>query len=169
MKICIYYDSLTGNTKAIAQAIESAVSQDVIYCGKPDKEVEADLYFIGSWTDKGNCSSLIQECLKKLHFKKIAYFGTCGFGGSLDYYESLYQRVTSYIDTSNTIVGHFYSPGKMPESIKDRYVKLLQAHPEDQKLKVNLKNFDEVKTRPNAQDLEDAKHWAQEMIKEALK
>ncbi len=168
MKICIYYDSLTGNTKAIANAIASIAGHDLIYCGKPDEYMEADLYFIGSWTDKGNCSMPIQKLLQNLHSKKIAYFGTCGFGGSQDYYQSLYQRALSYVDASNRILGHFYCPGKMPESIRERYVTLLQAHPDDQKIQVSLKNFDEVKTRPDMQDLENAKNWAKEMIKEAL-
>ena len=56
----------------------------------------------------------------------------------------------------------------MPEAIKDRYVKLLQEHPEDKKLQVSLKNFEEVKTRPNTEDINKAQSWAKEMIKEAL-
>ena len=79
MKICIYYDSITGNTKKIADAIYETCKDEVLYCGKPQKLQEADLYFIGSWTDKGNCSSVIQNLLSSLKNKKIAYFGTCGF------------------------------------------------------------------------------------------
>ena len=44
---------------------------------------------------------------------------------------------------------------------------MLQAHPEDKKLQVSLQNFEDVKDRPNAQDLEDAKTWALKMIQEA--
>lgn len=168
MKICIYYDSITGNTKKIADAIYETCKDEVVYCGKPHKLQEADLYFVGSWTNKGNCSSVIQNLLSSLKNKKIAYFGTCGFGGSSEYYASLYQRAKNQIDASNVILGHFFCPGKMPEAIKDRYVKLLQEHPEDKKLQVSLKNFEEVKTRPNTEDINKAQSWAKEMIKEAL-
>ena len=55
----------------------------------------------------------------------------------------------------------------MPVAIKERYISLLQAHPEDKKLQVSLQNFEDVKDRPDAQDLKDAKTWALEMIQEA--
>ena len=55
----------------------------------------------------------------------------------------------------------------MPAAVKERYVSLLQAHPEDKKLQVSLQNFEDVKDRPNAQDLEDAKTWALKMTQEA--
>ena len=45
MKICIYYDSITGNTKKIADAIYETCKDEVLYCGKPQKLQEADLYF----------------------------------------------------------------------------------------------------------------------------
>lgn len=166
MKICIYYESLTGNTRQIAQAIQEACPSDVIYCG-PYTPQAADLYFIGSWTNKGDCGDMTQTCLKELKNAKIAYFGTCGFGGSDDYYESLFQRMLIHMDSSCEIIGHFYCPGKMPAAIKERYISLLQAHPEDQKLQVSLQNFEDVKDRPNEQDLKDAKTWALKMIQEA--
>lgn len=166
MKICIYYESLTGNTRQIAQAIQEICQADAIYCG-PYVPQKADLYFIGSWTNKGDCADAIQTCLKELKDAKIAYFGTCGFGGSDAYYERLFQRMQTHMDPSCQILGHFYCPGKMPAAVKERYVSLLQAHPEDKKLKVSLQNFEDVKDRPNAQDLEDAKTWALKMIQEA--
>ena len=55
MKISIVYDSVTGNTKKIAEAIYEVLKEETISFGK-DYDEQADLYFIGSWTDKGNCS-----------------------------------------------------------------------------------------------------------------
>lgn len=39
MKICIYYDSITGNTKKIANAIYETCKDEVLYCGKPQNLV----------------------------------------------------------------------------------------------------------------------------------
>ena len=84
MKIAIVYSSNTGNTKIIAEAIKEELSnEDIVYFGKPENNIEADIYIVGSWTDKGNCSSEIKEFLTKLNYKKIAYFGTAGFGGQV--------------------------------------------------------------------------------------
>ena len=169
MKIAIVFSSNTGNTEYLAQGIKEVVQKnDLVYFGKFQEGIDADLYFVGSWTDKGCCSEEIKSLLSSLKNKKIAYFGTCGFGGSSEYYASLYQRAKNQIDASNVILGHFFCPGKMPEAIKDRYVKLLQEHPEDKKLQVSLKNFEEVKTRPNTEDLNKAQSWAKEMIKGGL-
>ena len=59
-----------------------------------------------------------KKFLLSLENKKIAYFGTAGFGGSNEYYIKLFNRVKSYIKKSNKIIGYFYCQGKMPEKIR---------------------------------------------------
>lgn len=162
MKICIFYDSLTGNTKTIAQSIEKALGDEVIYCGKP-AAIDADLYFIGSWTDKGQSTSLIQNTLSNMSNAKVAYFTTCGFGQSQDYYDALIQRAKQFLNSNNTFLGAFVCQGKMPLSVKERYISLLREHPEDKKLQVSLDNFELALSHPDTKDIENAKKWAQEM------
>ena len=95
MRIAIIYSSKTGNTKMIAEWIkENLQKEDIVYFGNPTEELpNADIYIIGSWTDKGNATNDIVEALKKIKNKKIAYFGTAGFGGSEEYYKKLFERV----------------------------------------------------------------------------
>ena len=52
----------------------------------------------------------------------------------------------------------------MPLSIRDRYVKMIQEHPEDKQLKVSIDNFDAALSHPDTNDLENAKKYALEMI-----
>lgn len=170
MKIAIIYDSITGNTKKIAEAIKEASSEEneVIF-GDMDTNVnEAELIFIGSWTDKGNCSEKVKEKLKTLNNKKIAIFGTAGFGGSEEYFNSLYQRVKQCIPETNEILGYFYCQGKMPLTVKDRYIQLLTEHPDDKKLQVSLENFEKALSHPDNKDVENAKKFAREMIKRCV-
>ncbi len=165
MKIAIVYQSLTGNTKAVAEAIREAVSkQEIVWFGEPGEPVEADLYLVGSWTDKGLCHEGTAAYLKSLRGKKIGYFGTAGFGGSQEYYDMLFQRIKSLIDGSNRILGCYYCQGKMPQSVRQRYEKLSQENPEDAKAQASLENFDRALSHPDAQDLEGAKKWAQDMV-----
>ena len=58
MKIVIFYDSKTGNTKKLADVIyEECHDLDVsIYDDYNDNVLSADLLFIGSWTFKGEPS-----------------------------------------------------------------------------------------------------------------
>ena len=169
MKIAIIYDSITGNTKKIAEAIKEACNEHEIIFGDMDTDInEADLVFIGSWTDKGNCSQKVKEKLEKMTHKKIAIFGTAGFGGSEEYFENLYQRIKQCILQTNEILGHFYCQGKMPLTVKDRYVKMITEHPEDKKLQVSLENFEKALTHPDTKDVEDAKEFARRMIKRCV-
>ena len=103
--------------------------------------------------------------MKKIKNTKIAYFGTAGYGGSESYYRTLFERIKTYIDSSNQILGYFYCQGKMPIRVRERYIKMITENPEDSTLKVSIKNFDEALTHPDEVDLNNAKKWAQNMIK----
>lgn len=165
MKIAIFYQSLTGNTQLLAEHIKSLLpTDDVIYCGVPGKEENADLYFIGSWTDKGMCSDEIANLLRSLQGKKIAYFGTAGFGGSQAYYDSLFDRIRTIIPPSNQIIGSFYCQGKMPETVKQRYLTALSQHPDDAKLKASLENYEKALTHPDQDDLHKLEQWVNSVL-----
>lgn len=160
MDIAIVYKSITGNTKIIAEAIkESIEDNNIVYFGEPKKDIEADLYIVGSWTDKGNCTKEIAEFLSQLNNKKVAYFGTAGFGGITEYYETIYNRVKKNINESNILLGYFYCQGKMPLSIKNKYEQLIKANPEDKNLQVSIKNFEQALKHPDNEDIENAKIW----------
>lgn len=156
MKIAIIYSSLTNNTKLLADAIYNKYQNDVVYFGraKDYSNCDADLYFLGSWTDKGDVSQEMINVLNKLFNKNIFIFGTCGFGGSKEYYESLFTRFKNHLDKSNKIIGHFYCQGKMPLSVKERYINLIKQNPLDKNLKVSLKNFDKALNHPNKNDID---------------
>ena len=166
MKVAIIYSSITGNTKLLAETIKSEINKDIVYFGRPiNEEIDADIYFIGSWTNKGDASNDIINFLKKLKNKKIAYFGTAGYGGSTTYYDTLFSRVKQYIDSSNTILGYFYCQGKMPIQIKERYIKMITENPNDKNLEVSIKNYEDALTHPDKKDLEDVKKWVNKILK----
>ncbi len=166
MKVAIIYSSITGNTKLLAETIKNEINKDIIYFGRPiDKKIDADIYFIGSWTNKGDASNDIINFFKKLKNKKIAYFGTVGYGGSTTYYDTLFSRVKQYIDSSNTILGYFYCQGKMPVQIKERYIKMITENPNDKNLEVSIKNYEDALTHPDKKDLEDVKKWVNKILK----
>lgn len=166
MDIAIIYSSNTGNTKTVAEAIKKELtSENLAYFGKVSEEIpDADIYFIGSWTNKGNASDDIIEFVKKIENKKIAYFGTTGYGGSESYYKTLFERIKTNIDSSNKILGYFYCQGKMPIQVRERYIKMITENPEDSNLKISIKNFDEALSHPDNEDLENAKKWARNML-----
>ena len=165
MKIAVVYKSFTGNTKLVAEAIGEAlnVEHDVCVC-EPAEGIEADMYFVGTWIDKGSCTKEIAEFLSTFENQKIALFATAGFGGSQEYYDALAGRIKAQVPESNEILGQFFCQGKMPMSVRDRYVAMLKANPEDKNMEVNVKNFDEALSHPDESDLKNAADWAKKLI-----
>ena len=160
----VIFDSLTGNTKMLADKIYDFYKQKgeeikIIDAKKENGEEitslinKADIIFAGSWTDKGDCSDKMKSIYEKILNKKLFVFATCGFGGDKTYYSKLLERVEKHIDKSNKIIGSFYCQGKMPLSVKERYISLIKANPEDKNLKISLENFENALAHPNDEDL----------------
>ena len=95
MRYSIVYSSNTGNTRQLAEAIEQQLpAGDLLYCGAPDAAaLQADVLFVGFWTDKGSCDAKVAELLKQTEGKTIYLFGTAGFGQSQQYFDQILARV----------------------------------------------------------------------------
>jgi flavodoxin I len=154
MKYAIIYSSHTGNTEQLAQQIHTFFKHDeCVYYGHPSSnDIHADILFIGFWTDKGTCDGPLQDYLKKIKNQKIFLFGTAGFGGSSQYFQTILHNILSYIDTSNEIIGTYMCQGKMPVSIRERYAKLAKDNP--QKFLPLIDNFDQALSHPNEKDIQ---------------
>lgn len=165
MTEAIIYDSLSGNTESLAKEIKS-IKKNAYYEKINDKLIEElleyDIYYIGSPIIKGMCTDKIKRLLQKIENKKIFLFITTGYKGE-DYYESLTRRILEIIPKSNQILGTFLCQGKMQDAVKERYIKLIQEHPEDKNLKVSLENFEQAKTHPDENDKKDLIEKIQEL------
>ena len=122
------------------------------------KGTESELLYIGFWTDKGNADSDTLDFLSKLKNKKIFLFGTAGFGGSDAYFQRILGNVKSAIDSSNTIVGEYMCQGKMPQSVRERYVKMKENPEHPDNIDTLIENFDKALSHPDADDMEQLKN-----------
>ena len=156
MKYAIVYQSRTGNTGMLANTLRDLLPQDSLVCfGEPSPQaLEADLLFVGFWTDKGSCDEKTGAFLKTLTNQKIFLFGTAGFGGSQDYYDKILSKVRRLLPAGVTVTGTYLCQGKMPQSVRERYEKLQKAHAPIPNLKGMLENFDHALTHPDTADLE---------------
>ena len=167
MKLVIIYSSNTGNTEKIANTIKATLENkgEIIYFGGPTENVpQADVYFIGSWTDKGGATNQIKNTLSKMKNCKIAYFGTAGFKEDEAYYKKIFENISEDIDATNNILGYFFCQGKMPLGIKARYLKLLEKDKENTEILGQIENFDNALNHPNSDDCEKVKKWALEIF-----
>lgn len=158
MKYSIIYSSHTGNTKLLAESIQNLLGENCIYFGEPDeKALEADVIFVGFWTDKGNCSDNLAAFMKKIENKKIFIFGTAGFGGAQSYFDRILLNVESNLKSSNNIIGRFMCQGKMGMAVRKRYESMLEKNPNDEGAKRSIENFDMASVHPDVNDISELK------------
>ena len=152
----IIYSSATGNTRLLADTIRAALPEEKCdYFGPCDgAEARSDLLYVGFWTDKGNADAATLALLAKLRGKKIFLFGTAGFGGSEAYFRKVLDRVRRSVDASNRVVGEYMCQGKMPQAVKDRYLRMKEQPEHPANLDMLIENFDRALPHPDTADLE---------------
>ena len=152
----ILYSSATGNTRLLADTIRAALPPELCdaFGAVGETAAESELLYVGFWTDKGNADAAALSLLAKLKNKKLFLFGTAGFGVSEAYFRKVLDRVRQSIDASNTIVGEYMCQGKMPQAVKERYLKMKEQPEHPENLDMLIENFDRALPHPDAADLE---------------
>ncbi len=118
MKSSIVYVSGSGNTKKLAEQIQSIIGP-CEYVGKPDKQaLESDMLYVGFWTMKFTCPPVIQEFLKQLDHKKVFLFGTAGYDNTQEYFDRILDSAAAHLNGSSQIVGRFMCQGRVSEGKK---------------------------------------------------
>lgn len=162
MKYAIMVVSRSGNTNQLAQQIPMVLGEEnCVYMGAPKANVEADVLFLGSWTDKGFFDEAILNVMKELHHQKVVLFGTAGFGQSQEYFDAILQRSATHLAKDNEILGCFMCQGKMPLSVRKRYEEMGNKEPDNERLKNLIVNFDQALTHPDEQDMNNFKTFLQ--------
>lgn len=171
MKILITYYSETGNTEKVGQAIKDSLkTHDVVL--SPVKKVDPnslgsyDLLFLGSGIYAFNISRKITSLMKKASSlpEKIALFYT---HESLKPWPKAFNSIKSILEAQNCqILGIFDCCGenlveKAQEQREAMYNKMAQKEKEEAE-RIYLNH---VKGHPNNEDLENAKNFAQEIVK----
>ena len=152
----IIFNSGTGNTKQLAETLREVLPQEECdyFGGSEAAETVSQLLYIGFWTDKGNADEATLRLLQKLKNKKIFLFGTVGFGGSETYFQKIIDNIKQSVDASNIVVGEYMCQGKMPESVKNRYLKMKEQTEHPANIDALIENFDRALSHPDADDLD---------------
>ena len=152
MRYSIVYSSNTGNTRRLAEEIEKQLpAGELVYCGALDAAaLQAEVLFVGFWTDKGTCDERIAGFLQNLAGKRVFLFGTAGFGGAQAYFDQILASAARNLPEGAVEIGRFMCQGKMPEVVRQRY----EAMEESPRRQAMLENFDQARSHPDAADLE---------------
>ena len=152
MKYAIVYSSKTGNTGRLAQTLkETLPPEDCLYCGGPDaRALEAEVLYVGFWTDKGTCDVETAAFLRTVTNQQVFLFGTAGFGGAPEYFAQILHRVEETLPAGARVIGRYMCQGRMPAGVRRRY----EAMEESGKRQMLLDNFDRALSHPDQADLE---------------
>ena len=154
-RIVISCESVTGNTRMLAEALCGHLQSDNVKILLPEQiDIDAyDMFLVGSWTDKGDCGVATASMLERLHGKEVFLFGTCGFGGSESYFDSVIHRFAAHLSADNDLIGHYICQGKLPETVLRRYEAMKAANPNCSRWDESIENFNAALQHPDANDL----------------
>ncbi len=162
MNCSIVYSSCTGNTCQLAHTLKELLSKNepCLYFGAPDaRALQANLLFVGFWTDKGSCDQLMKDFLQTVHGKTVALFGTAGFGADPAYFEQILENVASCLPADNRLLPGFMCQGRMPQSVREKYENQLEQNRNDSRAKCMIENFDAALEHPSEIDLQAMGGW----------
>lgn len=167
MNIALITNSKSGNTAQLARALREAfaVSDVQLVCDVelPDapqledaagQALLADAVCVGFWCDKGSCTEGVAKLLERMDGKRVFLFGTCGFGGSQEYFDQIIGRVQEHLPQTAELAGAFMCQGKMGPGVRARYEAMLAKDPTDARTQALIDNFDLALAHPNVDDLE---------------
>lgn len=183
----IVFSSRTGNTAELAEAVREALPEGTceyfgsvngddggndrgyagVGCSRTSSAISAsETLFVGFWTNQGVADRETQQLLGQLRNRNIFLFGTAGFGGSEAYFQAILDKTKALIGDSNTVIGTFMCQGKMPHSVRERYVKMKEQPDHMPNIDAMIENFDKALSHPDATDLKKLANLASEAIEQ---
>lgn len=183
----IVFSSRTGNTAELAEAVREALPEGTCEyfgsvngdggfdgrgyagagCGRTSSAIPAsETLFVGFWTNQGVADQAAQKLLGQLRNRKIFLFGTAGFGGSEAYFQAILDKTKAFIDDSNTVIGTYMCQGKMPLSVRERYMKMKEQPDHMPNIDAMIENFDKALSHPDATDLKKLANLMSEAIEQ---
>ena len=183
----IVFSSRTGNTAELAETVREAPQEGTCEyfgsvngddggdgrgyagagCGRTSSAIPAsETLFVGFWTNQGVADQAAQKLLGQLRNRKIFLFGTAGFGGSEAYFQAILGKTKAFIDDSNTVIGTYLCQGKMPLSVRERYMKMKEQPDHMPNIDAMIENFDKALSHPDADDLKKLANLVSEAIEQ---
>ena len=166
MSYSVIYSTHTDNAVKLASRIVTALGdEELVFDGKvagcPDFALEADTVFVGFWTTANSCDKLVQNLLAKLKGKRIALFGTCGFGSDQAHFDLVKKNVLSFVDPTSTVAGFYLVNGRIGQGFVRAAIESAGAAGEDFHYPSFRQFWQEDAGHPTQAELEACAAWAQ--------
>lgn len=160
-KSLVVYSSLTGNTKKVAEAVQSVIPNCDICSIDNLPENIYDYYFlaIGYWVDRGLPDKKSKNLINSIKNMNVGLFGTLGAYPDSPHAKGCIrdsENMLKIVGKNNNVLGSFLCLGKIDEKLLDYMGKFMgDSHPMTPERKERLL---EAQTHPDSNDLEMAKN-----------
>lgn len=159
-KSLVIYSSLTGNTKKVAEAVQSVIPNcDIVSIDNVPKNLN-EYYFtaVGYWVDRGLPDAKSKKLIRSLKNMNVALFGTLGAYPDSPHAKGCIrdsEAMLKITGKNNNVMGSFLCLGKIDPKLMDYMGKFMgDTHPVTPERKARLL---EAQTHPDNNDLENAK------------
>lgn len=169
MKTLVLWSSRTGNTKAVAEAIYSALPEgrEISEVGRVKDFSSYDVVFVGFWAYRRGADMLARKALSLLEGKKVAIYGTGGVYADSQTAKDYLENAAALLPESATLLGTFFSQGRVASFHEGkRSEKKEKVHPMTPE---RLERLMEAEKHPNEEDFARAKVWTKEVLDKASK
>ena len=168
MKILITYFSNTGNTEKVAKSMGEGLTEENVDV-KPVKDTdpsslkEYDIVFLGSGIYAGKINKAVTDLIKKTEELPPKFVLFCTHA-SPKAYQKAFRIVKKKIGASKSeILGEWDCRGENLGIPKQQTQAMLDALPPEQRKQAE-EDQKALKGHPNAEDLENAKKFAQSIL-----
>lgn len=159
-KSLVIYSSLTGNTKKVAEAVQSVIPNcDIVSIDNVPENLN-EYYFtaVGYWVDRGLPDVKSKKLIRSLKNMNVALFGTLGAYPDSPHAKGCIrdsEAMLKITGKNNNVMGSFLCLGKIDPKLMDYMGKFMgDTHPVTPERKARLL---EAQTHPDNNDLENAK------------
>lgn len=146
MKKSVVYTSNTGNTKALAEVIAKEIGVEAVTVKEATSD--ADVIYVGFWTQAFSCPKDVAEFLASLNNKKVFVFGTAGYNYTAEFFQGILDAAKEHINDTNEIIGEFMCQGEVSAKKQDA-IKAMDA----EKFAGMKENIDKAANHPDAADI----------------
>lgn len=161
MKYAVLYQSRSGNTEKLANAIYKNIEDSAkIVCDMDEiNEVPyADVYFVGFPIHDNNCSMRVIECLEEIENGHVALFATCGLLPTENYKKALEKSITLWMPDEADYMGMYLCQGATEEKQQ-----ICMIHKMEDSRRELSRMFEIGDLHPDKTDLREAADFANEI------
>ncbi|WP_304206188.1 flavodoxin family protein [Peptostreptococcus russellii] len=142
MKIALVYNSLTGNTKKLAEGVfENIPEKYTKNIFEIDDDFDIELYDIvipTFWVDRSAPNAKMKDFILKLRNTKVFLLATMGFFPDSEHGRDCIENSLKLLDSSCELIGYFICNGKVNTKLLEKMGKMKTNSPSEEAFKAHM-------------------------------